>query len=161
MNYICKDCGVELKVVNVETCLEKGMKYVSYKCSECGRIILNNPERMTITDINEAKVDIKNKEDERERVLAERESISKRECIVPGINLEFEDEDESVCNSPYTTDDVNIVIPMSVIPGSVLRKGVELKFANQFLDILKNSDLEREDIIEELEEKIERMKESL
>lgn len=49
--YICKECKEELVVVDTYNDDNKGMKYVTYKCSNCGRVILDNPEPMTAKEI--------------------------------------------------------------------------------------------------------------
>ena len=53
--YICKECKTELVEVSVERYAEIGIKYVTYRCPECGRVISNNQEEMTDKEIKISK----------------------------------------------------------------------------------------------------------
>lgn len=89
--YICKECKEDLVVVDTYKDDNKRMKYVTYKCPNCGRVILDNPEQMTAKEIEisvRAEVMAKGLWDKKEEVEEE---------IVEEVETLEEDENEIEC----------------------------------------------------------------
>lgn len=84
--YICKECKEDLVVVDTYRDADKGMKYITYKCPNCGRVILDNPEQMTRKEIeisNRAEIMAKGlwekKEDAEDEIIEDEENLEEVE----------------------------------------------------------------------------------
>lgn len=76
--YMCKECKEDLVVVDTYKDDNKRMKYVTYKCPNCGRVILDNPEQMTAKEIEistRAEIMAKGLWDKKEEEIVEDEEI--------------------------------------------------------------------------------------